>query len=160
MARYTPTRSQITLDLGLQGFGSLTFMERAFFVHMAHDQPTATKECSVLADVEIRAFSLTPDNTYQQDISEFVPARTVRIVGNNDTLLDAMTFEELAHRDVANGETVQQFLDRTDVEFPQPTILQGDGFNIERDQLNGDTHELLVHHIRKAADIGRLKRPQ
>lgn len=154
-----PPRTQIVLNLGLLGSGTLTVMERAFFTFMAHAQPTDTRECSVSATVEIRCFSGDPDGAYTVDASSLIPPREVAIAGNNDTLLDATTFEEVAWRDVAGGETRADFEARCEL-LAGDFILQGDGFNIERDRLEGNVHDLLVHHIQLAAARGRYVRKQ
>lgn len=158
MPVYRPLRSQIILDLGLCGYGNLSVMERAIFTEMHHQQPRDTRACVVSATAEIVCYALDPDGHYSVDLSALIPPRTVTIAGSNDTYIDASTYEELAQRDVAGGETPAEFEARCEA-LPQLGLLQGDGFNIERDRAGGiDMNAMLLHHLQVAAARGRYAR--
>lgn len=151
MALLPGNRTTIVVDVADRQLHDTRIRQRARFVELRHAQ-TESGEC--------RATIIVVVSMYAADGEQYGPRLTgagfsdymVELVAANDTLVDAVTGHILAIRTSQSAADWQAELDS----HAQATMLQGDFFELLRENQPILIGDMIRQHIQQADDMGRF----
>ena len=150
MPLLTSPRTSIELPVADKIYGDTVIKQKAVFASLNHAQ-FATGESVATVSVQVRSYSLS-GGTYGESLHDKgVPDRLVTLVADNKCVVDAETGAILTVRGTETNKEWQAIVDG----FDQPVMLQGDFFELLREQpiKIGD---LIRLHITQADAMGKF----
>jgi hypothetical protein len=152
MPLISPSRDLIHVVLSDRVFDSTRFKQEAVFEMLEHRQQAATGESTATIALTVKSYADDNGSFGVPLHDKGVPDKTVYLVADNNTVVDATTGTILF---VFTNESIP---DREEIiaGFSQDVALQGDFFGLLRDNSPIVIGDLIRLHIAQADAMGRF----
>lgn len=136
------TRALIEIPVTDRTFGDTTIKQKAIFNSLFHQQQ-ASGECSAIINVTVRSYA-SVDGDYGVSLHDKgVPDRQISLSADNHSLVDMTTGGLLAIRRMETNLEWNAIINS----FEQPTMLQGDFFELLRENSPIEIGDMIRQHI-------------